>query len=88
MLSARRLDHDGEVVHVCDFDGRYFVLLSARALAPGQPLPLQLELDGERSLQLKSLGSKRQPDGSFQVKARASTLSREVREALLRRFGR
>ena len=68
------------------FDGRHFGLVSARAFAPGYPLPLTLALDAPTSVELKSIGSKRRPDGSFDVRARAMTLRKEVRERLLAHF--
>jgi hypothetical protein len=78
----------GEPVSLVDFDGKHFRLTSARAFAPGQPLGLEVGLGSGLSLELKSLGSVRQADGHFEVRARATTLSREVREALIARFSR
>jgi hypothetical protein len=78
----------GEALRLVDFDGKHFRLMSGRAFAPGQPLWVELELGGGLSLELKSLGSVRRGEGEFEVRARASTLSRPAREALHAQFKR
>jgi hypothetical protein len=70
-------------VRIVGFDGKHFRLVSERAFAPGYPLPLVAELGGPTQLDLKSLGSRLRPDGSFDVRARAQTLRRETREKLV-----
>jgi hypothetical protein len=79
----------GETLTLCAYDGRELSLGSPRAFAPGQPLTLQVEVGNGSgfSLELKSIGSTKQPDGSFVVRARHTTLSRHAREALARLFG-
>jgi hypothetical protein len=76
----------GEALSLVAFDGRHFRFVSPRAFAPGQPLNVVVELASEYSLELKSLGSARREDGTFEVRARATTLSRSAREALLAGF--
>ena len=76
----------GEALSLTAFDGKLFRLVSPRAFAPGQPLTLSLELGSGLSLELKSLGSVRLAQGGFEVRARAATLSRAARAALLARF--
>jgi hypothetical protein len=69
------------------YDGRELSLSSARAFAPGQPISLQVDVGIGFSLELKSVGSVKQADGSFRVRARHATLSRHAREALAKLFG-
>lgn len=68
------------------FDGKHFRLVSAVAFAPGQPLTVELTIALPRTLDLKSLGSVKRADGRFDVRARAATLTREVRAELLAAF--
>ncbi len=63
-----------------DFSGEILEVLSARPFAPGAPV--SIEVDGT-SLQGKSLGSKRQPDGRFHVRMRMINLRRAHRVFLL-----
>jgi hypothetical protein len=77
----------GERLALMAYDGRELQLGSARAFAPGQPISLQVDVGIGFSLELKSVGSVKQPDGSFCVRTRHSTLSRHAREALARLFG-
>jgi hypothetical protein len=69
------------------FDGKHFRLVSETAFAPGQPMLVELVLSLPCTLDLKSLGSVKRADGRFDVRARAATLTREVRAALLAAFG-
>jgi hypothetical protein len=78
----------GEALSLSGFDGKQFRFVSPRAFAPGQPLNVSVEVGSGFWLELKSLGSARQADGSFVVRARATTLSRPAREALLAGFAR
>ncbi|MFM2417478.1 MAG: hypothetical protein RL385_2201 [Pseudomonadota bacterium] len=75
-----------EAVRFVHFDGRHFVFESPKAFAPGQPM--QVDVDGEPALRLdlKSLGSVKQSDGQFRVRARATTITRAARDALIRLF--
>ncbi|HVZ32160.1 MAG TPA: hypothetical protein VG963_07035 [Polyangiaceae bacterium] len=75
-------------LELCDFDGKHFRFVSDEAFAPGQPLALTVALAAPLSLQLKSLGSTRRADGRYDVRARAATLRRDERTALLAFFQR
>lgn len=85
-MTAVRGSVRGEPVELCAYDGKLFRLVSARAFAPGQPLVVEAALGSSVTLELKSVGSVRRPDGSFEVRARASTLSRQARSALVAAF--
>ncbi len=67
------------------FDGKLFKLRSPEAFAPGQPLTVTIKLTIDHVLDLKSLGSVKR-DGGFDVRARAQTLRKETRAALLAHF--
>lgn len=84
-MTALRGRVRGYEVELLAFDGRLFTLVSASAFAPGQPL--ELELEDVPPLSLKSLGSIKRSDGKFDVRARATTLTRPARDALRARFG-
>lgn len=73
-------------VTLCAFDGKQGRLLTTRALAPGQPLTLTVQEGALGTLDLKSLGSVRQPDGRFEVRVRAVSLPRALRERLVAHF--
>jgi len=80
---------DGEALELHAFDGKHFRLVSAVAKAPGQPLTGSAQLaDRSVTLDLKSLGSVRRADGRYDVRARAATLHRDARDALLAHFTR
>lgn len=68
------------------FDGKHFRLVSEIAFAPGQPLTVELAISQPRVLELKSLGSVKRADGRFDVRARAATLTRDVRAELVAAF--
>ncbi len=74
-------------VEVLSFDGKQFKLRSPEAFAPGQPLTVTFSLASDHVLDLKSLGSVKRED-AFEVRARAQTLRKETREALLAHFQR
>jgi hypothetical protein len=76
----------GKSVELHGFDGKNLHLVSAVAFAPGQRIAPSFALDAPLSLQLKSLGSVRRPDGRFDVRARAVTLRKEERALLLSAF--
>lgn len=84
MLAKEKQGHTLELVA---FDGKLFTFVSPRAFAPGQPLVVEVELGVGHTLDLKSIGSKKRDDGSFEVRARASTLTKATREALASAFG-
>lgn len=77
----------GQLLELHGFDGKNLHLVSAVAFAPGQRLSPSFSLEAPLSLELKSLGSVRRPDGRFDVRARAVTLRKEERAILLRTFG-
>lgn len=74
-----------EVTHYC---GGELKLISQRALAPGQRLALRVDVGVGFVLDLKSLGSVKQDDGRYLVRARATTLSKHARDALEKLFGK
>jgi SsrA-binding protein len=76
----------GDALSLIAFDGKHFRFVSPRAFAPGQPLNVRIDLARGVFLELKSLGSVRRAEGDFEVRARATTLSRSAREALLSGF--
>jgi hypothetical protein len=73
-------------IELCGYDGRHFRLLSSHPFAPGQPLTVTAPLSSSIDLELKSLGSVKQADGRYEVRARAMTLSRQARGALEQHF--
>ena len=81
-----RLRSAPEPLELCAFDGKLFKLRSRAAFAPGQPLTLHAQFQSEITLELKSVGSVKLADGAFEVRARAMTLRKEAREALLAHF--
>ena len=86
---ALQLDGEArEPLELHAFDGKHFRLVGAHAKAPGQPLTVVAQLDPPLSLDLKSIGSVRRPDGRFDVRARAATLTRDARAALLAFFAK
>jgi hypothetical protein len=86
-MSTLGRNTSGETLEVTHYDGREFKLLSACALAPGQRLALQVDVGIGFTLDLKSLGSVKQDDGRYLVRARATTLSKHARDALEKLFG-
>jgi hypothetical protein len=84
MLAKEKQGHSLELV---GFDGKLFTFVSPRAFAPGQPLVVELALGVGHTLELKSIGSKKRDDGRFEVRARASTLTKAARDALASVFG-
>ena len=76
----------GETLTVTDYDGRHFSLLSARAYAPGYPIRLSVAFATPATIDLKSIGSKKRADGTFDIRARPLTLRKDVRDKLLAHF--
>jgi hypothetical protein len=86
-MSASARTQSGDIVQLISYDGRELALASTRAYAPGQPISLQVDVGIGVSLELKSVGSVKQPDGSFVIRTRHTTLSRHARESLAKLFG-
>jgi hypothetical protein len=79
-------DH-GEA-HAVAFAGEVLELICDRAHPPGRPLALTIALpDAALALNGKTIGSKRRPDGAFDVRLRMSSVRREQRSALERALG-
>jgi len=76
----------GQPIELHGFDGKLFRFVCATSFAPGQPLVVEAQLASSQTLELKSIGSTKLPDGRFEVRARAATLARPAREALLAAF--
>jgi hypothetical protein len=65
------------------FAGEVLELICDRAHPPGRPLALTVVLpDAALALNGKTIGSKRRPDGHFDVRLRMSSVRREQRAAL------
>jgi hypothetical protein len=71
----------GEAEH---FAAGIITLVASRAYAPGAPLTFEVVLDPTSELRLagKTVGSKRRPDGRFEVRVRLTNLRRSERDAL------
>jgi hypothetical protein len=82
-MTLRAHTSDGDKLELTNFDGKHFALVSPRAYAPGQPMPLTVELTPPLTLELKSIGSKVREDQRFDVRARAMTLPKATRDRLL-----
>lgn len=76
----------GETLTLQRFDGKLLTFVTARAAAPGAPLRVRVETTGA-TLELKSIGSRKLPDGAFELRARITTMPKEVRDALCAHFG-
>lgn len=81
-MSVTLRDRHGDILELVDFDGKAFELVGPRAFAPGQPLVLEMAFGMGHRLELKSTGSRKRSDGRFDIRARATTLTRSAREAL------
>ncbi len=77
---------NGDSVMLETFDGKLLMFASPRAHAPGTPLRVRVEANGS-TLELKSIGSRKRDDGSFELRARITTMPKEVRDALCAHFG-
>ena len=86
-MNARLCSPRSGTLEVVAFDGKQFKLRSAEAFAPGQPLTLIVQLASDHVLELKSLGSVKR-DNAFDIRARAQTLHKGTRAALLAHFQR
>lgn len=71
--------YDGELLR---FEGQQLCLCSPKAFPPGQPLALRLE--PELRLEARAIGSRRLPDGRFELRVRLINLTKDAREALNR----
>jgi hypothetical protein len=83
-ISAR--GKNGDEMQLVGFDGKLFELNGPRAFAPGNPLVIELALGSGHTLELKSIGSKKRDDGRFDIRARATTLTKGARDALYQAF--
>lgn len=86
-MSTFARSSSGEQLELAHYDGRELKLFSERALAPGQRLALQVDVGIGFTLELKSIGSVKQEDGRYLVRARPTTLSKHARDSLERLFG-
>lgn len=82
MSVSASLAGSSEMLTLVHYDGKQFGLISPRAFAPGTPMRLTVNFTYSVLLELKCIGSARRADGLYQVRARATTLTREAREAL------
>lgn len=63
--------------------GEVITIVIERAYAPGAPIQIELSFEGGAiTLRAKTVGSRRQPDGRFEVRARMLDLRREDRARL------
>lgn len=76
----------GNTLTLRAFDGRVLTFEAAHASAPGTPLRVHVDATGA-TLELKSIGSRKREDGSFELRARISTMPRQVRDTLCAHFG-
>ncbi len=87
-MSLAATTSDGLAVQLLSFDGKQCLLVGARAYAPGNPMRLRVERpQGSLALEVKSIGSRKREDGTFEIRARITTIPAEVRDALLAHFG-
>ncbi len=78
MIGPARIEAaDGSAV---SFDGEFLVARVSRPFAPGTPIRGSLTI-GELEIQIegRATGSKRMPDGTFEIRARLINLRREDR---------
>ncbi len=80
-------DRHGDLLDLVAFDGKLFELVGPRAFAPGQPVVLEMSVGMGHRLELKSVGSRKRPDGRFTIRARATTLTKAARDALEQSMG-
>lgn len=75
---------DGSVAQLLAYEGGLLRLRSVHAWAPGAPMTLSSASlpSPNSSLQGRAIGSKRQADGSFEVRVRLVNLRREQRRLL------
>ncbi len=76
----------GDSLTLQTFDGKLFTFVTAKAAAPGAPLRIRVDQTGA-ILELKSIGSRKLADGTFELRARITTMPKEVRDALCVHFG-
>ena len=77
---------NGDTLTLQTFDGKQLTFVTARAAAPGTPLRVRVNQTGA-TLELKSIGSRKLADGSFELRTRITTMPSEVRDALCAHFG-
>jgi len=76
----------GEEAEAVAFEGNLLKLRSPRAFAPGAPIRFKTTEDEPRSLEGRTIGSKRLDDRCFEVRMRFVNLRRNDRELLLRKL--
>jgi hypothetical protein len=76
----------GEEAEAVAFDGNLLKLRSPRAFAPGAPIRFKTTEDEPRSLEGRTIGSKRVDDRCFEIRMRFVNLRRNDRELLLRKL--
>jgi hypothetical protein len=84
-MNARLTSPRSGALELLSFDGKLFQLRGPEPFAPGQPLTVIVTLASDHLLELKSLGSVKRDD-SYDIRARAQTLHKATREALLAHF--
>jgi hypothetical protein len=82
-MSLRAHGREGDRFELLSFDGKLFVLIGERAYAPGNPMPVIVELTPSITLELKSIGSRVRDDQRYDIRARATTLPKPTRERLV-----
>ena len=77
----------GEEAEARAIDGNVLTLHSPRAFAPGSPIRFKVELgDGTKSLEGRTIGSRRLDEHGFDVRMRFVNLRRTDRDALAARL--
>ena len=77
---------DGEPVEIDSLAGEILTIRSPRAFPPGAPLALELNANAERfPIAAKTIGSRRNDDGTFELRVRLVSLRRDYR-MLIERF--
>jgi len=61
------------------FDGEFLLASVDSPIAPGTPLRIELGIGEGLSVEARCVGSRRQPDGSYEVRFRLVSLRREAR---------
>ena len=77
---------DGHKLTLLTFDGKLLAFTAEHAVAPGAPLRVCVDETGA-TLELKSIGSRRLAEGLFELRARITTMPKEVRDSLYVHFG-
>lgn len=71
---------DGLLGQFLEWKNELVFVTCPRAFAPGAPIRLELKLEsGPMPIELRSIGSKKRPDGLFEVRGRTINLKRDDR---------